>query len=230
MITVKKDEEIEQNVRILRDRSKLKQPDRYEAHYIDLDEPQNAEEALSGPEAKEWQGAINEEIAAMKKNKAWIPINQLPKDQKAVTSKIVFKKKLDSQGRVERYKARLVARGFTQRPGIDFKEIFAPVIRYESIRVLLALAAKEDWNITQFDVKTAFLNGDLNEEIYMELPAGMVEDGKPFVRLTKAIYGLKQSSRQWNKKFDEFLKEFKFEASTADSIYRPCTHCVYRQG
>lgn len=87
-----------------------------------------------------------------------------------------------------------MARGFTQRLEIDYKETFAPVIRYESIRVLLALAAKEDWDIAQFDIKTAFLNGDLEEKIYMELPACVAKNGKPFVRLTK-MYELKQSFR-----------------------------------
>lgn len=128
----------------MRDRSNLRKPTRYEAHCVELEEPQSIEEALTGPEAKEWQAAIDEEIAAMEKNNTWKTVDQLPKDHKAVSSKIVFKKKLDSQGRVEKYKARLVARGFTQRPGIDYKETFAPVIRFESIRVLLALAAKED--------------------------------------------------------------------------------------
>lgn len=204
----------------LRDRSKIKKPARYESHCIELDEPQNVEEALAGPEAKEWQIAIDEEMTAMENNNTWIPVDNLPKGCKAVTSKIVFKKKLNNLGQVERYKARLVARGFTQRPGIDYTETFAPVIRYESVRVLLSLAAKEDWDIVQFDIKTAFLNGDLEEEIYMELPTCVAKKGKPFVRLTKSIYGLKQSSRQWNKKFDKFLKRFEFKESSADK-------CVY---
>lgn len=101
----------------LRDRSKIKKPARYESHCIELDEPQNVEEALAGPKAKEWQIAIDEEMTAMENNNTWIPVDNLPKGCKAVTSKIVFKKKLNNLGQMERYKARLVARGFTQRPG-----------------------------------------------------------------------------------------------------------------
>lgn len=208
-------EEQEQTAHRLRDRSNLRKPARYEAHCRELEVPQSIEEALTGSEAKEWQMAIDEEIAVMEENNTWKAVDQLPENHKAVSSKIVFKKKLDSQGRVEKCKARLSARRYTQRPGIDYKETFAPLIKFESIRILLALAAKEDWEIAQFDIKTAFLNGNLDEEIYMELPT-CVKNGKSLVRLIKSIYGLKQSLRQQNKRFDKFLKRFEFKASSAD--------------
>lgn len=113
-IAAKQQEEPEQTGPRLRDRSSIKKPIRYEAHCIELNEPQSVEEALSGPEAKEWQLAIDEEMTAMEKNGTWKSVEEVPKGRKVVTSKIVFKKKRNSQGQVERYKARLVARGFTQ--------------------------------------------------------------------------------------------------------------------
>lgn len=112
----------------MRDRSKLRKPASYEAHCIELKESQNVEEVLTGSEAKKWQITIDEEIAAMNKNGTWKSVDQLPKSHKAGSSKIVFKKKLNNQGQVEKYKDRLVARGLTQRLGIDYKETFAPVI------------------------------------------------------------------------------------------------------
>lgn len=212
----------EENVRRqLRDRAKLRPPDFYQCTVCctELDEPQTYEEAMASNEVEQWRRAIEEEESALIKNNTWIK-TKLPTGRKAITAKIIFKKKHDADGKVNRYKARLVVRGFSQRPGIDYNETYAPVIRYESIRLLFSLAAKEDFEIAQFDIKTAFLNGELDEEIFMQLPTGVTDAGS-VVKLKKSLYGLKQSPRQWNKRFHQFLCKFNFISSEAD-------RCVYK--
>lgn len=120
-----------------------------------------------------------------------------------------------------RYKARLCAKGCSQKEGFDYDEIFSPVVRYDSVRILLAIAAQENLEIGQFDVKTAFINGQLREEIYMQLPDGLNVCNKNLVyKWQKALYGLKQSTRCWNERFDTFLKQIEFNQSSADQ-------CVY---
>ena len=121
-----------------------------------------------------------------------------------------------------RYKARLVAKGFAQRKGKEYDKIFAPVVRHTSIRILLALVAIYDLELEQLDVKTAFLHGDLDEDIYMEQPEGFVVEGKSELvcKLKKSLYGLKQSPRQWYKRFDHFMLESGFHRSIKDA-------CVY---
>ena len=123
---------------------------------------------------------------------------------------------------MERYKARLVARGFSQKYGIDYEETFAPVVRFASIRALLAYAVQNDMLIHQMDVVTAFLNGTLEEEIYMSQPDGYIKSGEEHLvcRLKKSIYGLKQSPRCWNQAFSEYLKSIDFAQSGAD----PCVY------
>jgi len=128
--------------------------------------------------------------------------------------------KTDNDGNILRYKARLVAKAFSQREGIDYLETFAPVVRYESVRVLLSIAAKEDLQISKFDVKIAFLNGDLQEEIYMELPPGIEVDQYPtntVCKLQRSLYGLNQSPRCWNSKFVQFLNKFGFTSISTDT-------------
>jgi hypothetical protein len=130
--------------------------------------PQNLQEAISDPK---WREAMQEEMRALHKNNTW-ELVELPSGKKAVGCKWVFTVKHKADGSVERYKARLVAKGFTQTYGIDYEETFAPVAKMNSIRVLLSLAANLDWPLQQLDVKNAFLHGDLEEEVYMELPPG----------------------------------------------------------
>nr|GFB11830.1 retrotransposon protein, putative, Ty1-copia subclass [Tanacetum cinerariifolium] len=136
--------------------------------------------------------------------------------------KWLFKKKTDMDGNVHIYKARLVAKGFTQTPGIDYEETFSPVADIRAIRILIAIAAYYDYEIWHMDVKTAFLNGYLNEEVYMEQPEGFVNPkySNRVRKLKRSIYGLKQASRQWNKRFDDEIKKFGFTQNRDE----PCVY------
>ncbi|GJY95309.1 retrotransposon protein, putative, ty1-copia subclass [Tanacetum coccineum] len=142
----------------------------------------------------------------------------------SVRSKWIFKKKTDMDGKVHTYKARLVAKGCTQTYGVDYEKTFSPVADIRAIRILIATAAYYDYEIWQMDVKTAFLNGCLDEDIYMEQPEGYVNPKYPnrVCKLQRSIYGLKQASRQWNKRFDEEIKKFGFTQNRDEP-------CVYRK-
>ena len=137
--------------------------------------------------------------------------------------KWIFKKKILADGTFERYKARLVAKGCSQKEGIDYDETFAPVMTFTTLRLLLARAAANDLELHQVDVKTAFLHGDLTEEVYMQQPDGFQEKGKEHMvcRLKKAIYGLKQASRSWSwyLKLEEFLQNTGFKRSDSDPCF-----------
>jgi hypothetical protein len=174
---------------------------------------------LKNKDAEQWMKAVNTEIDALQRNETW-DLVELPKDRKAISCKWIFKVKLDQSGKVDCYKARLVARGYSQEYLLDYNETFAPVVRFNSIRTLIAWAANASMKIHQMDVKTAFLNGELKEEIYMQQPDGFVEREKENLvcRLKKSIYGLKQAPRCWSEKFNEFLESLGFESSDAD----PC--------
>ncbi|GAB2283344.1 hypothetical protein Dimus_039591 [Dionaea muscipula] len=122
-------------------------------------------------------------------------------------------------GKVETYKARLVAKGFTQKEGIDYEETFSPVAMLKSIRILLSIVAHLDYEIWQMEVRTAFLNGNLEESIYMVQPEGFIKRGQKnlLCKLKKSIYGLKQASRSWNIRFDQAIKSFGFDQSPDES-------------
>lgn len=192
----------------------------YSAQAIVSDEPQTVEEALSRQDGHLWKQAILDEYDSLLVNDTWELVD-LPSDRKAIPCKWVFKTKRDGDGAIERRKARLVIKGFAQREGIDYEETFSPVVRYTSLRYLLSLAAQFDLDIEQLDAVTAFLQGDIEEEIFMVQPKEFAENSK-VCRLKKAIYGLKQASRQWNIKLDHALKEIGFHQSTMDP-------CVYFQ-
>jgi len=155
--------------RLLRDRNTIRKPNKYEANLVELNKPTTYQEAISGKNADKWNRAIEEELEAHKKNGTW-RLTFLPEGRSTIGCKWVFKIKGTLSEDNLRYKARLCAKSFTQKPGIDYEEIFSPVVRYKSIRTLLAMAAERDLEIEQFDVKTAFLHGDLCEEIYMDIP------------------------------------------------------------
>ncbi|GJS60091.1 retrotransposon protein, putative, ty1-copia subclass [Tanacetum coccineum] len=163
----------------------------------DLSEPANYKDALLDPESKKWLDAMNVEMQSMKDNDVWVLV-EIPPNARIVGSKWLFKKKTDMDGAVYVFKARLVAKGFTQTYGVDYEETFSPVADIRAIRILIAIAAYYDYEIWQMDVKTAFLNGHLSEEVYMEQPEGFVDPKYPnhVCKLKRSIYGLKQASRQ----------------------------------
>eukprot|EP00253_Pinus_taeda_P018596 PITA_18596 len=180
-------------------------------------EPLCYQEAVEGSKSDKWKVAMKDEMMALGKN-GTCDLVELPKDRKTVGCKWVFKLKRGVNDMEDRYKARLVAKGFSQKAGIDFHEIFSPVVKIVSIRIVLALVALFDLELQQLDVKTAFLHGDLDEEIYMEQPEGFVQhrNAKFVCRLKKSLYGLKQSPRQWYKKFDSFMLSQKYVRSEYD--------------
>ena len=153
-----------------------------------------------------WREAMEEEISAILKNKMWTVVK--PQGNiKPIGVKWVFRVKKDSEGRILRHKARLVVKGYAQREGIDFGEIFSPVARMDSIRILIAIAAQERWELHHLDIKTAFLNGEIKEDIYITQPEGFEVKGKEdhILKLKKALYGLKQAPRAWNSRLNEVL-------------------------
>ena len=164
--------------------------------------PKSYVEALQVPP---WKEAMDAEIAALLARGTWALVHR-PRDANIVTCKWVFTIKYNPDGTISRHKARLVARGFTQAYDIDYTETFSPVVRLNSIRVLLSLAVNQDWSLHQLDVSNAFLYGDLDEQVFMEQPPGYVAQGESskVCRLRKAIYGLKQSPRAWFVKFVAF--------------------------
>jgi hypothetical protein len=160
-------------------------------------DPEFFSQAMNCKESELWYNAKKEEMNSMKSNRVW-DLVELPNGVKAIGCKWVFKTKKDSLGNIERYKARLIAKGFTQKEGIDYTETFSPVSKKDSLRVILTLVAHFDLELQKMDVKTAFLNGDLEEEVYMKQPEGFPSsDGEQLVcKLKKSIYDLKQASRQ----------------------------------
>ena len=214
---------------IVRRSSRVPQvPDRWgfvvpeeEVFLMDLGEPANYKAATSDSESDKWLEAMRAEIQSMYDNQVWDLVD-LPPQTKPVGCKWIFKKKIDMDGNVQTYKARLVAKGFTQIQGVDYDETFSPVAKIKSIRTIMAIAAYYDYEIWQMDVKTAFLNGLLTEDVYMEQSEGFVDskDKGKMCKLRKSIYGLKQASRTWYHQFDENIKKFGFSQS-------PDEPCVY---
>lgn len=178
--------------------------------------PLSYADASRSPDHDDWKTACESEIASLKKNETYRAC-KLPADRTAIDTKWVFALKLDKEGNVERFKARVVARGFKQIEGLDFTDTYSPVAAYSSIRTFLAIAANKDWEIQQIDAVTAFLNAPLEEEIYVKPPDGYQEsDGKVW-KLEKALYGLKQAGRQWWKMLHAALEELHLIPTAADT-------------
>ncbi len=173
--------------------------------------PQTVEQATSSEDCDKWLKAMDDELQALWKNKTWSLVD-LPSGCKAIPCKWVYAVKRNVNGEIERYKARLVAKGCNQRFGIDFHETFSPVVRYSTIRILLALAVREKMFLHQIDVSTAYLNSSLQDEIFMQQPPNFVNDKSPnkVLRLHKALYGLKQSGKEWNSRLDATLRIMDF--------------------
>jgi Reverse transcriptase (RNA-dependent DNA polymerase)/gag-polypeptide of LTR copia-type/Integrase core domain/GAG-pre-integrase domain len=192
---------------------------KYKAFLGSINELKEPTTFLDAKDNAKWCKAMNEELEALERNKTWT-LTPLPKGTKPVGCKWVYKIKYNSDGSVERYKARLVAKGFTQTYGIDYQETFAPVAKMNTVRVLLSVAVNSDWDLYQMDVKNAFLQGTLEEEVYMTLPPGYqihIKDNNIVCKLNKSIYGLKQSPRAWYAKLSHSLLSHNFIKSSADS-------------
>jgi hypothetical protein len=164
---------------------------------------------------EKWRIAMKQEIQAIEKNNTW-RLTELPSGVKQIGVKWLFKTKLKKNGSVDKYKTRLVVKGYAQKEGIDYTEVFAPVARWDTIRVFLAFAAYHGYPVCQLDVKSAFLYGELAEDVYVEQPQGFVvagEESKVY-KLKKALYGLKQAPRAWYSRIEKYFLKAGFERCT----------------
>ena len=186
----------------------------------DIDEPRSLKAALSSPHAEEWKSAMDREFNSLIHNETWELVPR-PEGVNVVNNRWLYKVKRKPDGSIDKFKARLVAQGFTQTQGLDYEEVYSPVARFQTIRSLLALGNTLDLEIHQMDVCTAFLNGELDCEVYMEQPQGYSNGDINYVcKLKKGLYGLKQAARCWNKTLDEYMKSAGYKVSSADG-------CVY---
>jgi hypothetical protein len=189
--------------------------------YLVDNTPEISVEAFASPYADDWKEAVRSEMNSILSNETWELVDR-SYGCKTVGYKWVFKKKLRPDGTIDNYKARLVAKGYTQKKDEDFFDTYSPVVRLTITCVLLSLAASHDLLIHQMDVMAAFLNGELEEEIYMTQSDGFVVKGQEdkVCKLTKSLCGLKQAPKQWHEKFDVTLISAGFSVNEAD-------RCVY---
>ena len=175
------------------------------------DLPRSHEEALSGSEAELWKEAMDAEMEQLREMGTWKK-EALPVGRKAIGCKWVFLRKKDEHGKIVKYKARLVAQGFSQKPGTDYSDngTFAPVMRFETLRTMLAHSAINNWKLRQFDIKGAYLHGVLEEEIYMAQAPGYDDGTEQVYLLIRALYGLKQAGNVWNTKLNDVLTKLGF--------------------
>jgi hypothetical protein len=176
---------------------------------------------MNSPDHQRWKQAIQDEYDSLIHNQTWT-VTKLPSNRSSIKSRWVFKIKPGVNGADSRYKARLVAKGYSQRFGIDYEETFAPVAKQDTLRMVLSLVAVYNLEMKQLDIKTAFLYGELEEELYLEQPEGFIAAGQENMvcQLHKCLYGLKQASRVWNHHFDTFLRKFGLTPSESD----PCLY------
>jgi hypothetical protein len=185
---------------------------------VDGFEPMTYYEAMQCPEWLMWKEALDSEFHSLLENKTWELVKREP-GMKVIPCKWVFKIKRDADGNVSRYKCRLVAGGHRQKFGVDYDETFAPVSKATTLRVLLSVAAFRKWKVHQLDIKTAFLHGDIDAEVFMAQPEGYEEGFNLVCRLLKCLYGLKQAPRAWYQKLTSMLTEMGFSASIPDPSY-----------
>jgi hypothetical protein len=177
------------------------------AIFVSSEDPKTFDEAQK---LDVWKKAMDQEIGAIEKNNTW-ELTDLPAGVNTIGVKWIYKTKYNERGEIEKHKARLVAKGYSQQHGIDFDEVFAPVARWDNIRTILALAAKEGWKIFQLDVKSAFLHGELNEDIYVQQPLGYQKgNGDKVYKLKKALYGLRQAPRAWYSRIETYFNDEQF--------------------
>ena len=184
--------------------------------------------ALASAEREYWIAGARDEIRSLADLNVFVlvPRSAMPRGHRPLKGKLVCKRKRDDAGNIVRYKVRYVAKGYTQRYGVDYDKTTAPTARLESFRTLLHIGASLGWDIQQYDIKTAFLHGVLpeSETMFMEQPPGFEAPGKEtwVMKLLKSIYGMKQASRVWNQTFDHAIRQWGFERV-------PCEWCVYRR-
>ncbi|CAI7797327.1 unnamed protein product [Closterium sp. NIES-54] len=183
-------------------------------YWAAVPEPKTLAETLSGPDAEKWKQSVKEEYDSLLENETW-ELCELPPGKKVISSKLIFRHKYGPDGELTRYKSRLVAKGFKQTKGKDFDEIFAPMGKGTTLRVMLGTTANRGWRIKKMDITTAFLNGIILEELYMLQPEGLDDGSGRVCRLTKAIYGLKQAPRAW--RVEEML-EMQFKCSKMGDV------------
>ena len=223
--------EEEGNQQLRRSSRQVRAPERYKDYAL-MSSISNVIEPISFDEANvhdEWRNAMEEEYESIMQNNTW-ELTELPKHKNPIGCKWIYKPKFKSDGSIDKYKARLVAKGYSQTEGIDYAETFAPVAKLNTIRLLIALATKYNWKLNQLDVKSAFLNGELKEEVYLTQPEGFVEKGQEHLvcKLKKALYGLKQAPRSWYEKIDSFFLQQGFMRSKSDpNLYIKCDEQGY---
>nr|KYP73785.1 Retrovirus-related Pol polyprotein from transposon TNT 1-94 [Cajanus cajan] len=178
------------------------------------DDPHSFEEGCT---SLKWREAMNTEIKAIEKNNTWELVDP-PEGVTPIGVKWIFKTKFNESDNIEKYKARLVAKGYAQRYGVDYMEVFAPVARLDTVRVLLALAAQGAWEVFQLDVISAFLHGELQEEVFVQQLVGFIKKGKEdqIYRFKKALYGLKQAPRAWYSKIEAYFAKEQFERCSSE--------------
>ena len=199
----------------------IRAPDRYSPslYYLlltDEGELESFDESLQVEDSTKWEQAMDDEMSSLEKNNTWV-LTELPTRKRALLNKWVFRIKAEPDGR-RRFKAWLVVKGYLQRKGIDYAEIFSPVVKLTTIKILLSIVVSENLHLEQIDVKMTLLHGDLDEEIYMQQPEGFVAPDMEHMvcKLNKSLYGLKQAPRQWYKKFDSFMCKSCFHRSEKD--------------
>ncbi|KAL4035917.1 hypothetical protein IC575_004627 [Cucumis melo] len=192
-----------------------------------VEDPLSYKQAMNDVDKDQWVKAMDLEMESMYFNSVWELVDLL-EGVKPIGCKWIYKRKRDSAGKVQTFKARLVAKGYTQREGVDYEETFSHVAMLKSIRILLSIATFYDYEIWQMDVKTAFLNDNLEESIFMSQPEGFITQGQEqkVCKLNRSIYGLKQASRSWNIRFDTAIKSYGFD----QNVDEPCVYKKINKG
>ena len=178
---------------------------------VSTDVPLSYTEAINSDNSIQWDGAMKDELGNLKRNNTFKFVKKVPVGKTVISTKWVFTIKRDSNNNISKYKARIVARGFRQKRGIDFELTFSPTLNIDILKLILSIASKFSWNIQQLDIKAAYLNAELDKEIYATIPPGDSNFGRGYWLLKKALYGLRQSGRQWNKTITKFLKSNGFK-------------------
>jgi len=180
-------------------------------------EPHNYNDISNKIDKQEWYNALKDELNNMKNLKVYEFTKTVPKGDNIVTPKWVFRYKYNSDNTINKRKARLVVKGFTQKEGINYNKTYSPTLKQNSLRIVTSLAIKYGFNIYQIDIKAAYLYADLDEEVYMEVPEGVNRYKEGFWRLKKALYGLKQSGYLWNNKINKELINIGFKRLKSES-------------